>query len=487
MSESESDDDLRPHQLGRREFGHRFFPDSDDDESLRDYDSDDGSSLPSFGSGPPNDMDEESDDDSSPPNRQISTATAPNLPPESTTEVEPSLPERERQEIDDSTARKGRSKPADHLFQSGDVCVLSFDLEHGGDYCGIVQLSAELMTLRLKESANGSATADKLEDLYKNPTTFNEYVNPGENAIWDEYCTGIHGIRATDDRIKNADGIKAVWGRFLDWFRTHTRQYSAVILVAWNGENCDLKWLWRITQAPRSPCSMPDKLQFFMDPYKVITNYKSCKINPLKSKLESLSCGSVFHYLYPEEPLDGLHDSLVDCKVQSDIIVHSDFVPFINRISSIQTIDNIFKTAQINEWKRTMEPTWAVHGKWEELTADNDHISWQPSRADDYNGPSGGPKAGPTTYIVDIARETSTVSDIFFGIMPLQTFHDIRDLTHKYCYVDTVIEREQLDRDGGLKKKKILVDCEPDAPGARHRVANACSTNLLDCKANVVF
>ena len=182
-------------------------------------------------------MDEESDDDSSPPNRQISTATAPNLPPESTTEVEPSLPERERQEIDDSTARKGRSKPADHLFQSGDVCVLSFDLEHGGDYCGIVQLSAELMTLRLKESANGSATADKLEDLYKNPTTFNEYVNPGENAIWDEYCTGIHGIRATDDRIKNADGIKAVWGRFLDWFRTHTRQHSAVILVA-----CCLEW-----------------------------------------------------------------------------------------------------------------------------------------------------------------------------------------------------------------------------------------------------
>ena len=172
MSESESDDDLRPHQLGRREFGHRFFPDSDDDESLRDYDSDDGSSLPSFGSGPPNDMDEESDDDSSPPNRQISTATAPNLPPESTTEVEPSLPERERQEIDDSTARKGRSKPADRLFQSGGVCVLSFDLEHGGDYCGIVQLSAELMTLRLKESANGSATADKLEGLYKKPHHF---------------------------------------------------------------------------------------------------------------------------------------------------------------------------------------------------------------------------------------------------------------------------------------------------------------------------
>ena len=134
----------------------------------------------------------------------------------------------------------------------GDVCLLSFDLEHGGEYCGVVQLSAELISLEISEAPNGSVTGDKLESAVKNPTNFNEYVNLGEGVIWDDYCTAIHGLRATDDCIKNAYGICLVWAGFLDWFRTHTAQYSAVILVAWNGETCDLKWLWKITQAPRS-------------------------------------------------------------------------------------------------------------------------------------------------------------------------------------------------------------------------------------------
>ena len=63
------------------------------------------------------------------------------------------------------------------------------------------------------------------------------------------------------------------------------------------------------------------------------------------------------------------------------------------------------------------------------------------------------PKAGPTTYITNIARSTSFVlGDIFFGILPVETFHIIRDMTHKYCYADTVVVREQHDRDTGLKE-----------------------------------
>ena len=54
MSDSESDDDLRPHQLGRREFGVDFFSDSDDDDEVRDYDSDDGFSLISVNDRLPN-------------------------------------------------------------------------------------------------------------------------------------------------------------------------------------------------------------------------------------------------------------------------------------------------------------------------------------------------------------------------------------------------------------------------------------------------
>lgn len=91
-------------------------------------------------------------------------------------------------------------------------------------------------------------------------------------------------------------------------------KYPAILCCNSCWEACDLKWLWKITQAPRSPCTMPPKMLYLFDPYKIIMNYKSRCIHPSKSKLQSLSCGSVFNYLYPKEPLDGLHDSLVDCK-----------------------------------------------------------------------------------------------------------------------------------------------------------------------------
>lgn len=65
----------------------------------------------------------------------------------------------------------------------GDVCLLSFDLEHGGEYCGVVQLSAELISLEISEAPNGSVTGNKLESAVKNPTNFNEYVNLGEGVI----------------------------------------------------------------------------------------------------------------------------------------------------------------------------------------------------------------------------------------------------------------------------------------------------------------
>ena len=79
---------------------------------------------------------------------------------------------------------------------------------------------------------------------------FNSYVNPGNNVIWDDAATAVHGFRRTDPRIVNAPSINTVWVEFVSWFNELSREFSAVILVAWNGENCDLKWLWKICQSP---------------------------------------------------------------------------------------------------------------------------------------------------------------------------------------------------------------------------------------------
>ena len=111
-----------------------------------------------------------------------------------------------------------------------------------------------------------------------------------------------------------------------------------------------------------------------------------------------------------------------------------------------------------------------MHPPWIELDDSNDHIKWKPSRNDSYTGPLGGPKAGPTTYICDIGRNATDLADIWLGIVPKSFYDNISKMTHKYCYVDWVVEREQKDRDGDTKKRKILVPCSKDTEGARHRV-----------------
>ena len=128
MAESDSDDDLLPHQLGRREIGHHFFSDSDDDDEVRDYDSCDDFSLPSIGDDPPNDVDNTSDDDSATPDGHFCGENVPNQDTDLGMEVEPALPLRERQEMGGVMARKGRNEEADHLFINGEICFLSFDI-----------------------------------------------------------------------------------------------------------------------------------------------------------------------------------------------------------------------------------------------------------------------------------------------------------------------------------------------------------------------
>lgn len=43
-------------------------------------------------------------------------------------------------------------------------------------------------------------------------------------------------------------------------------------------------------------------------------------------------------------------------------------------------------------------------------------------------------------------------------------------MTEKYCYNDFVVEKDQFDCNGNVKKRKLLMDimgCDADTPGAR--------------------
>ena len=148
----------------------------------------------------------------------------------------------------------------DHLTVGCKICLLSFDMEVGGEYCGPLSLSGELIEFNLSPQPR-SSTKDVAENVVRHPTTFHEYIRPPSSAIWDDSLFSIHGLRRTDPQIEGAAEIRVVWARFLDWFHSLTRQYSAVVLVAWNGAKCGMKWLWKLTQAPRSPLCLPNKLR----------------------------------------------------------------------------------------------------------------------------------------------------------------------------------------------------------------------------------
>ena len=252
---------------------------------------------------------------------------------------------------------KGRSI-AHYAIDAKKAVYVSLDIEVGGEYCGVVQLSAEIVRIDLV--AGRGAGNDTAPNIRREPNKFNKYVNPGEGAPWTDACTNLHGLHAEHPSIVGADDIAVVWGQFREWLNANTFPDEVGILVAWNGATCDLKWLWKLTQAPRSSLDMPSRLKYFVDPYRAISSYASCKLNPKKSKLDSLELGVVWTHIKGGTNLNGAHDSLVDVIAQTDIIVHPDFVPFINRTQSVQTISDIFTTTQQNEWKKQMEPVREV-------------------------------------------------------------------------------------------------------------------------------
>jgi hypothetical protein len=150
---------------------------------------------------------------------------------------------------------------------------------------------------------------------------------------------------------------------------------------------------------------------------------------------------------------------------QTDILVHCSFVPFIDRSSSIQPIDEFFSRTVQNEWKKELELICPVHAPWVELTKEQEDIKWEPSWANKYTGPHGVPHAGLTQFIADIVRSGQGLCDIFFAILPLVFFERVAQLTTKYFYDDWVVQKRKKDSDGNELKAFYFVPLSPLTDG----------------------
>ena len=161
-----------------------------------------------------------------------------------------------------------------------------------------------------------------------------------------------------------------MWNSFCLWIRQNVAEDKHGVIVAYSGAGSDMKWIWRLTQAPYAPHEMPPRLDYYMDPYKMINKWKSCPWN-LKSKhqqkldfnrqLKSLSLSAVWSYINSRESLEGAHDSLVNARAQTDLIIHKAFIPFLDRTESLAPIEKIFGANQLRKMQRDMEPIRPFH------------------------------------------------------------------------------------------------------------------------------
>lgn len=225
--------------------------------------------------------------------------------------------------------------------------------------------------------------------------------------------------------------------------------------MAYNGETCDLKWIWRYLQAPRTELAMPTCFKFFLDPLKVIKHYKSCDLNPSKSKLESLESGCVWKFISGEN-LNGAHDSLVDAKAQTDVVVSKEFSSFIDRQQPIRLVEDIFLKKERSKMAQRQEPTRPVHKPWKELQSD-EPFSWKPRPEDTYKGPRGGPKHGPTKKMKDAARSGSLADMFLFLALPMTILEYIAARTNTYAFDDWVVPTTRLDREGNAMKHPSIL------------------------------
>ena len=226
-------------------------------------------------------------------------------------------------------------------LNDGTIKFLSLDLETGGEECGIIQLSAEFVRPKLHRGGK-TAVKDSLESLERgddnifdkqnNPqgTVFDEYVQPLEDEEWNEEV-GVHGLSVIHPSIRSAGKTKGVWKSFCLSVNNNLSEEDEVgCVVAWNGAGSYMKWI----QATDAPESLPPKLKYFLDPFRVIKAYANCLLN----SLASLSLGTVWAHVTNMDLLDDAHNSLVDAKAQTDILFHSSFITLLDCGKSIVEI-----------------------------------------------------------------------------------------------------------------------------------------------------
>ncbi len=71
-----------------------------------------------------------------------------------------------------------------HSFAGWNYVLLFLDLEHTGEYVGVVQLSAELSWMELVPKGTYTCS-DTVKNIQREASTFSRYAQPEGDMEWD--------------------------------------------------------------------------------------------------------------------------------------------------------------------------------------------------------------------------------------------------------------------------------------------------------------
>lgn len=353
-------------------------------------------------------------------------------------------------------------------YQNKQVMLISFDFETGGNKCFIIQISAVIT------KADGSGTREE----------YNSYVKPPASAKWNKIaCENLHDLHKDDPRILEARTIETVWPEFVSFIEDNIPESYVGLLVAWNGQACDLQWIYRLTKTKEYNLDLPERVDHFMDPYRVIKHYKGCELNPNKSKLSSLALSEVYEHV-KGVPLTNAHDSLYDSRAQLEVILHRDYIDYLNKSKSVIELADIWNHKINSAAKVASEPTRPVVNPWK---ADNEETHWKPPTNVLYDeARSGGPPSGPSQRAVDACRESSNLFNLFSILFATKIVDKMAEESERYSHNDWIIPADRVDRDGVTTKRqywKNVSAWEARSPAnkgkARHR---APDETLMICQ-----
>ena len=168
------------------------------------------------------------------------------------------------------------------------IVYVHVDVEDGGPYCGLLQISVVVVNADFKV----------IDD-------FDRYIKPDENAVWnEEACRLSHGYTKDTPEIKNANSILEVWPEFVEFVEKHITGDKVGMMLAWSGKGSDCSKLFNVTEEHyKDKLFMPKGLKWFCDPAKCIGEYPSCELHDSKrkSKRKGYGLGLVYSEAFNNE------------------------------------------------------------------------------------------------------------------------------------------------------------------------------------------